>query len=230
MGAYQYVAVDLAGKEHKGVLEGDTPRHVRQLLRERNFCRSRSTRSSPRKSARSRRFDAWGRGIATLDLALITRQLATLLNARACRSRRRSPQSASRPRSRGSRASFSACARKSSKVIRSPRGSRISRTRSPIVYRATVAAGEQAGQLDAVLERLADYTESRHGLRQKVSQALVYPIVLTVLSLAIVIFMLVARRPEGRRRLRDSGQELPLLTRALIGLSDFMVSIGGGPS
>ena len=81
----------------------------------------------------------------------------------------------------------------------------------------------EAGQLDSVLERLADYTESRHGLRQKVSQALVYPIVLTVLSLVIVTFMLVAVVPKVVAVFRDSGQELPLLTRALIGLSDFMV-------
>jgi general secretion pathway protein F len=78
----------------------------------------------------------------------------------------------------------------------------------PEIYRATVAAGEQSGRLDDVLERLSDYTESRAGLRQQVTNALVYPIVLVVLSLATVF--------------ESSNQVLPLATRILIGASDFV--------
>jgi general secretion pathway protein F len=92
------------------------------------------------------------------------------------------------------------------------------------VYRATVAAGEQAGQLDSVLERLAEYTESRHGLRQKISQALIYPIVLTVLALSIVVFMLVAIVPKVVAVFENTGQELPILTKALIALSEFLTA------
>ncbi len=89
----------------------------------------------------------------------------------------------------------------------------------PPVYRATVTAGEQAGQLDAVLERLADYTESRHGLRQKVSQAMVYPIVLTTIALFIVTLMLVYVVPKVVGVFETTGQKLPIMTRALIALS-----------
>ena len=60
----------------------------------------------------------------------------------------------------------------------------------PTLYRATVAAGEQSGHLDAVLERLADYTEGRHELRQKLLNAMIYPIVLTVLNLAVSALVL----------------------------------------
>jgi len=92
----------------------------------------------------------------------------------------------------------------------------------PAVYRATVSAGEQAGQLDTVLERLADYTESRHGLSQKISQALIYPIVLTSLSLIIVTFMLIYIVPKVVGVFEATGQQLPVLTRGLIALSDFI--------
>src|SRR5690606_8891980 len=92
----------------------------------------------------------------------------------------------------------------------------------PQVYRATVAAGEQAGRLDAVLERLADYTESRHSLRQKLSHALVYPIVLTALSLGIILMMLVYVVPRVVSVFESTSQELPALTRYLIVTSDFM--------
>jgi general secretion pathway protein F len=90
----------------------------------------------------------------------------------------------------------------------------------PTVYRATVMAGEQAGQLDAVLERLADYTESRHGLRQKVVQAMVYPILLTVIALAIIVVMLIAVVPKVVGVFETTGQELPAMTRALIAISN----------
>ena len=92
----------------------------------------------------------------------------------------------------------------------------------PHVYHATVAAGEQAGKLDSVLERLADYTESRHSLRQKVSHALIYPTVLTGLALAIVVLMLVYVVPKVVGVFENTGQALPILTRMLIGLSTFL--------
>ena len=94
----------------------------------------------------------------------------------------------------------------------------------PVIYRATVAAGEQAGQLDSVLERLADYTESRHNLRQRISHALVYPIVLTTLALTIVVCMLIYIVPKVVGVFEMMGQELPVLTRALIALSAFLQS------
>ena len=98
----------------------------------------------------------------------------------------------------------------------------------PHVYRATVAAGEQAGKLDSVLERLADYTESRHSLRQKVSHALIYPTVLTGLALAIVVLMLVYVVPKVVGVFETTGQTLPILTAHADLALDFPTGIGGG--
>jgi general secretion pathway protein F len=90
----------------------------------------------------------------------------------------------------------------------------------PEIYRATVAAGEQSGKLDSVLERLSDYTESRQVMGQQVSNALVYPIVLMVLSFAIVSFLLAYVVPQVVAVFEQGHQELPIATRILIGMSD----------
>jgi general secretion pathway protein F len=91
----------------------------------------------------------------------------------------------------------------------------------PEIYRATVAAGEQAGHLDAVLERLADYTESREQIRQKVLGAMLYPIVLTIMCFVIVSFLLVFVVPKVVSVFESTKAKLPLITRLLIGTSDF---------
>ena len=221
MGAYQYVAVDPSGKEHKGVLEGDTPRHVRQLLRERQLLPVdvSEVESRERRSGAGRM--RLRRGMSSLDLALVTRQLAPLLRAGLPLEEALLAVSEQTERAR------------IKSIILGVRG-KVLEGHSlakglddfpyavPNVYRATVSAGEQAGKLDAVLERLADYTESRHALRQKVSHALVYPIVLTVLSLGIIVMMLIYVVPRVVGVFESTNQELPALTQALIALSDFL--------
>jgi general secretion pathway protein F len=96
----------------------------------------------------------------------------------------------------------------------------------PEIYRATVAAGEQSGHLDNVLERLADYTESREQIRQKVLAALLYPIVLTVMCFAIVSGLLVFVVPKVVAVFESAKGKLPLITRALIATSDFLRDYG----
>lgn len=224
MGAYQYVAVDAGGKERKGVVEGDTPRHVRQLLRDRQLVPVEvAAVETAGRSARQRRVRLGRRSIGSLDLALFTRQLATLIRAGLPLDEAllAVSEQTDKPRLKtiilGARAKVIEGHTLASGLDDFPQA-------FPVVYRATVAAGEQAGQLDAVLERLADYTESRHGLRQKISHALVYPIVLTTLALVIVTFMLVYIVPKVVGVFATTGQELPVLTRALIGLSGFLQS------
>ena len=219
MGAYQYVAVDAGGKEHKGVLEGDTARHVRQMLRERQLLPVEV--DEVEKKERGVRKIRFRRGIASLELALVTRQLATLVRAGLPLEEALSAVSeqTDKPRLKsiilGVRAKVLEGHTLATGLEDFPHV-------FPAVYRATVAAGEQAGQLDAVLERLADYTESRHGLRQKISHAMIYPIVLTCLSLSIVIFMLIYIVPKVVGVFAQTGQQLPILTRGLIALSDFL--------
>ena len=223
MGAFQYVAVDAAGKEHKGVLEGDTAKHVRQLLRERKLLPVEVAEVESQERRARRPLISFGRRIGTLDLALLTRQLATLVRAGLPldESLQAVSEQTDKPRLKsivqGVRAKVLEGHSMASGLEDFPQA-------FPTVYRATVAAGEQAGQLDSVLERLAEYTESRHGLRQKIAQAMIYPIVLTVLSLGIVVFMLIAIVPKIVEVFENTGQQLPVLTRALIALATFLQS------
>ncbi len=220
MGAYQYVAVDDRGKEQKGVLEGDTPRQVRQLLRERSLLPVQVSEVEAKTKNEGRQLSL-RRSVSALDLALLTRQLATLVRAGLPldESLQAVSEQTERPRIKsillGVRAKVLEGHTLASGLDDFPGA-------FPHVYRATVAAGEQAGRLDSVLERLADYTESRHGLRQKISHALIYPIVLTCLALTIIVLMLVYVVPKVVGVFETTGQTLPVLTRGLIALSTFL--------
>ena len=220
MGAYRYVAVDDHGKERKGVLEGDTPRQVRQQLRERSLLPVKVTEVETRSRARRRRF-ALVRRVSALDLALLTRQLATLVRAGLPLEEAllAVSEQSERPRIKGILLGVRAKVLEGHTLASGLDGFP---SAFPHVYRATVAAGEQAGRLDSVLERLADYTESRHSLRQKVSHALIYPVVLTGLALSIVVLMLVYVVPKVVGVFETTGQSLPFLTQMLIGLSAFL--------
>jgi general secretion pathway protein F len=217
MGAYQYVAVDAGGKEHRGILEGDTPKHVRQLLRERQLLPVELAEVEARERRSQRHWSLW-RGISGLDLALLTRQLATLVRAGLPLDEALLAVSehTEKPRLKsivlGVRAKVVEGHSLAVGLDEFPYA-------FPPVYRATVTAGEQAGQLDAVLERLAEYTESRHGLRQKVSQAMIYPIVLTGIAFFIVTLMLVYVVPKVVGVFETTGQRLPIMTRVLIAIS-----------
>jgi general secretion pathway protein F len=220
MGAYQYVAVDPGGKEHRGVLEGDTPRHVRQLLRERQLLPVEIAEVEARERKSHRQFSLF-KGISGLDLALLTRQLATLVKAGLPLEEALLAVSehTEKPRLRsiilGVRAKVLEGHTLASGLDDFPHA-------FPTVYRATVMAGEQAGQLDSVLDRLADYTESRHGLRQKVVQAMVYPILLTFIATFIITVMLIFVVPKVVGVFETTGQQLPVMTRILIAISNFV--------
>src|SRR5699024_8060370 len=94
----------------------------------------------------------------------------------------------------------------------------------PRLYRSTVAAGEHAGHLDLVLNRLADYTESRQEAQQKIQLAAIYPVILSVVAISIVIFLLTYVVPDIIEVFLKQGHELPALTRAMLAMSGFLTS------
>ena len=96
----------------------------------------------------------------------------------------------------------------------------------PELYRTTVSAGEQSGHLDVVLERLADYTENRQQMQQKIQLALFYPAMLTLVAVFVVIGLMTYVVPQVVQVFDNIGQELPALTRGLIAVSDFMRGYG----
>jgi len=220
VGAFEYVAIDRSGKESKGLLEGDTPKHVRQLLRERQLLPVQVTEVARRESRKSASFSL-RRGISASELALLTRQLATLTQS-------------GLPLEEALLAVSQQNENPRVKSILLGVRSRVMEGHTladglgdfphafPELYRATVSAGEQSGHLDAVLERLAEFTESRQVLQQQVRNAMIYPVALVVTAIAIISFMLAYVVPKVVYVFETYDQELPLLTRIMIGTSDFL--------
>ena len=220
MGAFEYVALDKSGKESKGLLEGDTPKHVRQLLRERQLLPVKVTEVA-RKESKQRASFSLRRGLSPSDLALLTRQLATLTASGLPLEEALLAVSQQNENPRAQSILLGV----RSKVMEGHTladGLADFPETFPELYRATVAAGEQSGHLDAVLERLAEFTESRQQLQQQVRNALIYPIALVITSIAIISFMLAFVVPKVVGIFENYGQELPLLTRIMIVSSDFI--------
>ncbi|MFI4890858.1 MAG: type II secretion system inner membrane protein GspF [Steroidobacterales bacterium] len=221
MGAFEYTALDAQGKERKGLIEGDTAKHVRQLLREKQLLPMDIQEAAQSEQKRSSRRVFMRRGLSTLDLALLTRQLATLLRSGLPLEETLQAVAEQTEKPRVQRIILGV----RSKVVEGhplAEGLADFPQAFPEIYRATVSAGEQSGKLDQVLERLSDYTESRQVMGQQVSNALVYPIVLMVLSFVIVSFLLAYVVPQVVAVFEAGHQELPLATRILIGASDFV--------
>ena len=222
MGAFEYVAMDRAGKQTKGLLEGDTPKHVRQLLRDRNLFPVSVTEVAQREARRQHGFTL-RRGMSSGELALITRQLASLsqsglpLEEALLAVAQQNDQPRTKSILLGVRAKVIEGHTLADGFSEFPQA-------FPELYRATVAAGEQSGHLDAVLERLADYTEARQELRQRVTNAMIYPSALIVMAVIIIGIMLVTVVPKVVRVFENMAADLPALTRAMIATSDFLRS------
>ena len=220
MGAFEFVALDKAGKESKGLLEGDTPKHVRQILRERDLLPVQVTEVSQKEAKRQSTFSL-RRGISTGELALITRQLASLsqsglpLEEALLAVSQQNDQPRTKSILLGVRSKVMEGHTMADGLSEFPQA-------FPELYRATIAAGEQSGHLDIVLERLADYTEARQELRQRITNAMIYPITLVIMAVAIISFMLATVVPKIVGVFENTSAELPGLTRGMIATSDFL--------
>jgi general secretion pathway protein F len=220
MGAFEYVAMDQTGKRSKGLLEGDTPKHVRQILRDRHLYPVSVTEVAQKEARRQTGFHL-RRGLSSGELALITRQLASLsqsglpLEEALLAVAQQNDQPRTKSILLGVRAKVIEGHALADGLAEFPQA-------FPELYRATVAAGEQSGHLDVVLERLADYTESRQELRQRITNAMVYPIALVVMAVGIISFMLATVVPKIVGVFENTNAELPALTAGLIATSDFL--------
>jgi general secretion pathway protein F len=221
--AYEYTALDQKGKQLRGVVEGDSGRQIRQLLRDQGLVPLSVDAATGRQSSQAAGAGGlrWRRGISALDLALFTRQLATLV-------------AAGLPLEEALRAAAQQTEKRHVSAVVMGVRSRVLEGHSLAggmaeypaafndLYRSTVSAGEQSGHLDRVLANLADYTERRFDSKRNVEMAMLYPVVLFALALVIVGGLLVYVVPDIVRVFDTTDQALPLLTRALIGTSEFV--------
>ncbi|MCK5335428.1 MAG: type II secretion system inner membrane protein GspF [Gammaproteobacteria bacterium] len=228
MAAFEYVALDAKGREQKGVTEGETPRHVRQLLRNQGLMPVSITEAAVKDKKQTEEKPSafsFQRGISATDLALFTRQLATLLSASLPleESLAAVGQQTETPRIKSMifaiRAKVLEGHTLANGLAEFPRA-------FPELYIATVAAGEETGYLEDILERLADYTENRQLMRQKVSMAMLYPIILTIMAVIVVLGLMTYVVPQVVSVFDNINQELPALTVGMMATSDFLISYG----
>ncbi len=225
MAVFQYKALDSKGRQKKGILEGDSARQVRQHLREKGLVVTDVTVTHDRKAGPAKKRFRLGGGVSAAELSLVTRQLATLIQS-------------AMPIEEALKAVAEQCDKASlSTMVMAVRGKvleghtladglREFPQAFDDLYCATVAAGERSGHLDKVLNRLADYTEQRQATRAKMIQALVYPIVLLVIATGVISLLLAVVVPKVVAQFEHMGQTLPLMTRILIGASDFVLAYG----
>jgi general secretion pathway protein F len=226
MPAFRYEAVDAGGATRKGVVNADNARSARADLRSQGLTPlavdAIAAQVDAAGVAKSRGF---GERLSQVELALFTRQLASLLEAglpleqaftalleQAERAYVRDLVASIRSEVMGG-ASFSDA------LSRHPRD-------FADIYRALVASGEQIGQLARVLSRLADYIERSNALTQKVKLAFIYPAIVTVVAFAIVIFLLTYVVPQIVSVFANTKQKLPILTVMMLGVSNFVRAYG----
>ena len=224
MGAFEYTALDNRGRERRGVLEGDTPRQIRQQLREQGLT-PLAVGQAAAQEARTKGSLSIRRGISAADLALITRQLATLVRS-------------AMPVEEALLVASQQCEKPRLKTMLLSVRSRVMEGHTlayglgqfphvfPEIFRATVAAGEHTGHLDGVLERLADYAENRQQLHQRMMLAMIYPAILTMVAIAVVTGLMAYVVPRVTEVYSHTGQTLPFVTIALIGISHFVRHFG----
>ncbi len=219
MSAFHYQATNIKGEKQKGIVEAESIKQARQLIRDKGFILLSITAAHQKKRIVSAdRNILYRRSLNSKELALMTRQLATLLAA-----------------GLPVEEVLAAVAEQTEKL--KTQGLILS-VRSKVVeghtlasalrdfpqafsnlYCATVAAGEKSGHLDRVLQRLADYTEQQFAMRQKIQHALIYPVIMVVVAISIVAFLLAYVVPKMIAVYGNMHQSLPGMTQVLIALS-----------
>lgn len=219
MSAFRYEALDTAGRTARGVVEADGLRQARTRVRELGLTvvNVEAISEDSMHAASSQRWRL-RRGISSTQLSMITRQLATLLEA-------------GLPLEQALGALIEQSEDESMHQILAGVRSELLAGHTlaqamgqytkvfPDIYRALIKAGEASGELSHVMLRLAEYTESRQLLKQKVVLAFVYPAIVTVVAILVVMGLLIYVVPQVVSVFQQTQQALPLLTRLLIGLS-----------
>lgn len=223
MAAFEYKALNKQGKQLKGVLEADSSRQIRQQLRDKGLMPLEVNQVAT--TADKKITKVFRQKISAGDLALVTRQLATLVQS-------------ALPIEESLQAVAEQCETPKVKSIIMAVRSRVvegysladSMAEYPDVfeklYTAMVAAGEKSGHLDTVLNRLADYTEQRQAMRSKLMQAMIYPTMLTTVAIGVIALLLALVVPQVVEQFDHMSQDLPWATKVLISASDFVRNYG----
>ncbi|MCU4305776.1 type II secretion system inner membrane protein GspF [Acinetobacter ursingii] len=218
MPAYQFTAIDASGKQQKGVLEGDSARQIRQQLRDKTWT---PIAVEPVEQKDKHQQRSWfQKKFSAYDLALMTRQLSVLVAAAI--PLEEALRAVAKQNEKAHVQNLLLSVR--SKVLEGhslAQGMQQS-GRFPDLYIATIAAGERSGHLDLILDQLSDYTENRFAMQKKIQGAMIYPIILLLMSFAIVMGLMTYVVPDIVKTFDQSKQALPWITMALMKASDLI--------
>jgi general secretion pathway protein F len=225
MASYSYTAIDKNGKTDTGIMDADSSKLVRAKLREQGLIPVEVVESVKKMQSKTESSSIFAPKISASNLALITRQLATLV-------------SAAIPIEEALKAVSDQCETAQQRTIISAVRNKVleghtladSMAQFPRVfdnlYRAMVSAGEKSGHLDTVLLRLADYSEKRQAIKGKVLQAMIYPIILTLVAISVITILLTSVVPKVIAQFVYLKKGLPGSTQLLITISDFLRDYG----
>ena len=225
MAAFAYKAMDANGKSKNGVLEGDNARQIRQQIREQGLIPLEVEQVAEQEKKNQASFSLFKAKISAGELALLTRQMATLIESALPieEALLAVAEQCEKPRHKNMMMAVR------SKVVEG-HGFAEALSEFPYVFdnlfRAMVAAGEKSGHLDTVLNRLAEYTENRERTRNQIIQALVYPLIMMTVAVGVVIMLLVKVVPTIVGQFDQMGQELPTITNILIAISNAVQNYG----
>jgi general secretion pathway protein F len=223
--AFEYKALNQNGKQEKGILEGDSARQISQKLKQQNLTPLSIEQVARKQNHSAQTSSLVKRGISTAQLAIVTRQLATMIRSGS-------------PVENALTAVIQQTQKSRVKSILMSIRSRVREGYSlasaldefphvfPRLYRATVASGEQAGKLDYVLNRMADHVEHSQAMHSKIMLALIYPVALTVVAILVTVALLTYVVPKVVQVFEDIDQTLPGITLFLIAMSDFLRNYG----
>lgn len=225
MAAFAYKALDKKGRNKSGVLEADNARQIRQQLREQGLIPVEVEQVAVKEKKQASGFSLFKPKISASDLALLTRQIATLIESALPieEALLAVAEQCEKPRQKNMMMAVR------SKVVEG-HGLADSMAEFPHVFdtlfRAMVAAGEKSGHLDVVLNRLADYTEKRQQTRSQIMQAMIYPGLMLFFAVAIILLLLTVVVPKIVGQFDQMGQELPGITQFLLNVSAWLQSYG----
>ncbi len=225
MPAFKYNAVDKAGNLKEGILNADSVRQVRTILRERGYVPTDVSEVSETSTRKKESFSFGGR-VSSGDLALATRQFSSLLAAGISveRSLDALIEQTESARLRTVISGVKGSVQEGSSLANSL--SRFS-TVFPEYYVSVVLAGEKSGKLDEVLIKLAEYMERSEELKKKTGVMMIYPVIVVIVAISVTLGLLIYVVPQVAGVFQRTNQTLPWLTRALIASSDFLLRTWG---
>lgn len=229
MPAYSYTVVNELNQKSTGIIEADNAKFARQKLRSQGFFPLEITEISDEQNSTKPIYSPFQntrlKKISSSSMVLATRQLATLLQARLTVEESLSALIEQSETVRVQRA-FAA--------VRSEVRSGHSLSQSvrqfpqifPEIYRATIRAGEESGNLSAVMLKLADYLEKRQEVSRKVMSAFAYPIIVCVVAILVIVALFVFVVPQIVAVFESSKSQLPLITKVMLATSGFLKAYG----